>query len=1015
MNRSGGKDGSLDSGAERTIRVFVSSTFKDMKAERNELVLRVFPKLRRLCESRAVTWSEIDLRWGITDEEAAEGRVLPICLEEIRRCRPYFIGLLGDRYGSINTDYREDLLQREPWLREHIGQGKSITELEILHGVLNDPQPHNRAFFYFRRPSHADRLAPEIDRSDFVSADAEERRKLNALKQRIRAAADTGSCSLRPDTFLDARQLGEWILEDFEALVDSLYPEPETPDPLTQMRMAHTAVAYSKAQGYVKREGYFERLDDFVAGGADEPTPLVVLGGSGMGKTALLAKWFLRRRSAHPAAFVLPHFIGAASDSADHVELLRRIMLELKNHFALPEDVPTGPSQVVAAFPEWLERAGERGEVVLILDALNQIEDHRNARRLGWLPLTLPPQVRLIISMLPGPCLDAATSRGWLESTEPLTVQPMAVRERRKFAERVLKTSGRKLSPARLDRLVEADQTTSPLFMRAMLDELRVMGEHELLDEQITDYLTAPDPSALFVKIIARWREVYSESEDLVARSLRLIWAARHGLSESELLGLLGENDRPLPRGLIAPFLHAAEGALIVRSGLMTLGHEFLRSAVEESLCEDAEVVDGTRHEIARFFGRGLHTPDRVVAERPWQLARAGRVAELRAFLLSPLMLRTIRSPRAFDEARRYWLSLDSSETVGEEIRATFERMVRDRPEPAAEGDIASALGLLLSELGYANEALWFTQRAETYYRRNMSAADERLLYTKVNRASVLILSGRLDEGGAILEEVLNTASERGVRDTDPVLAAASNYAHVLHTTGEIEAAYELYRDTSRRTARVYGKQHGDYVKRRVNELCLAIEVGDPSIGASDLRDSIDAARTALGPDHEATLAALHNLGSYYEKNGQLARAAESFEELLAESEAREGPEALPTLNMMISLARVRYKVDDVVEGSRLFSTCFARASDRHGPLAPIALTCLGSWVALSIGTDLEEPLDEPLKKVLRAFIAQAKDSRTKHSQHDEFSRMFLLYMMGKKGVPGEEAVAEYKRLLTNS
>jgi hypothetical protein len=79
------------------MRVFVSSTFLDMKAERDELVKRVFPKLRRLCESRSVGWGEVDLRWGITDGKSAEGKVLPICIEEIRRCH-YFIGLVGERY-----------------------------------------------------------------------------------------------------------------------------------------------------------------------------------------------------------------------------------------------------------------------------------------------------------------------------------------------------------------------------------------------------------------------------------------------------------------------------------------------------------------------------------------------------------------------------------------------------------------------------------------------------------------------------------------------------------------------------------------------------------------------------------------------------------------------------------------------------------------------------------------------------------------------------------------------------
>ncbi|MEJ2649334.1 MAG: DUF4062 domain-containing protein, partial [Sedimentisphaerales bacterium] len=125
--------------SQRIVRVFVSSTFRDMHEEREELVKRIFPQLRKLCESRGVTWGEVDLRWGVTDEQKAEGKVLPICLEEIKRCRPYFISLLGERYGWIPDTISPEVIEREPWLREHVQEGKSVTELEILHGVLNNP------------------------------------------------------------------------------------------------------------------------------------------------------------------------------------------------------------------------------------------------------------------------------------------------------------------------------------------------------------------------------------------------------------------------------------------------------------------------------------------------------------------------------------------------------------------------------------------------------------------------------------------------------------------------------------------------------------------------------------------------------------------------------------------------------------------------------------------------------------------------------------------------------------
>ncbi|GHV65977.1 hypothetical protein FACS1894199_08240 [Bacteroidia bacterium] len=88
---------------ERQIRVFISSTFRDMQAERDYLVTKVFPSIRRYCEERDITFFELDLRWGISEEESQQGKVVDICLKEIEKTNPFFIGLLGERYGWVPT------------------------------------------------------------------------------------------------------------------------------------------------------------------------------------------------------------------------------------------------------------------------------------------------------------------------------------------------------------------------------------------------------------------------------------------------------------------------------------------------------------------------------------------------------------------------------------------------------------------------------------------------------------------------------------------------------------------------------------------------------------------------------------------------------------------------------------------------------------------------------------------------------------------------------------------------
>ncbi|HOP47979.1 MAG TPA: DUF4062 domain-containing protein [Desulfobacteraceae bacterium] len=91
-------------GRGRTFRIFVSSTFSDLKEERNALQDKVFPRLRDLCMQHSCRFQAIDLRWGVREEASLDQQTIRICFEEIKRCqkvtpRPNFIILLGDRYG----------------------------------------------------------------------------------------------------------------------------------------------------------------------------------------------------------------------------------------------------------------------------------------------------------------------------------------------------------------------------------------------------------------------------------------------------------------------------------------------------------------------------------------------------------------------------------------------------------------------------------------------------------------------------------------------------------------------------------------------------------------------------------------------------------------------------------------------------------------------------------------------------------------------------------------------------
>jgi hypothetical protein len=59
----------------RIIRLFISSTFKDMIDERDKIMYVIYPKLEKYCSSKGYILQIVDMRWGIF-ESACNDRYL---------------------------------------------------------------------------------------------------------------------------------------------------------------------------------------------------------------------------------------------------------------------------------------------------------------------------------------------------------------------------------------------------------------------------------------------------------------------------------------------------------------------------------------------------------------------------------------------------------------------------------------------------------------------------------------------------------------------------------------------------------------------------------------------------------------------------------------------------------------------------------------------------------------------------------------------------------------------------
>ncbi|MEW6348523.1 MAG: tetratricopeptide repeat protein, partial [Thermodesulfobacteriota bacterium] len=844
------------------VRLFVSSTFGDMFDEFEVLVKRVFPELRLRCRRRRVRFMEVDLRWGLTQEQFQQGKVIPVCLSAVDDCRPYFLGILGERYGWVPDSLDASLIEQYPWLAGH--RGKSVTELEILHGALNDPAAASGAFFYFRDPKFMQGL-PLAKRAAYTSAAAEKQR-LSDLKARIRASG----LPVR-ENYADADALERFILEDIWPVI-----EKDLPPPKEEARDVETAQQQAWAEYrtavYIPREDHFRKLDQHAVG--DGP-PLVLTGESGVGKSALLANWLQRYKQANPHHWVVVHYIGSSPGSADHVGIMRRIIAALKEHLNDPEEIPAKADEIEKALPVWLAKASAKGRTLLVLDALNQLDE--GARDLGWLPGYFFPNVRVVLSTLPGKSLEALERRQWPQ----YRIRGLDLAEKEALITKVLGGYWKALESGQMEPILTAQPTELPLYLLVLLEELRVFGRYEELNERIRYYLDAPadkgpyDSAAkvkeLYDRVLTRWEQAFDKDRPcLVQDCLSLIWAARRGLSEEELLGILGYDGDPLPQEKWRALYLALQDSLNESTDLMTFAHEYVKAAVQEKYLPDEEARRPIHTELAKYFETLDGRFERKVDELPWQLCQAAAWEELKRCVCIVKVFRQLAEEDRNYELLDYWNKLRY--LGGQDAGEAYAEMVRhfEQTKPGDE-DISRLLGLVANFLQLT--AAYLT--AEPLYRRALEiretafgSEDPDTAVSLNNLAEVLHAKGDYDAAEPLLRRALEIREKAFGPEHRNTATSLNNLAYLLDSKGDYEAAEPLYRRALAIREKVLGPEHPDTATSLNNLAGLLDSKGHYDAAEPLYRRALAIREKVLGQEHPSTATSLNNLAYLLDSKG---------------------------------------------------------------------------------------------------------------------------------------------------
>jgi len=752
----------------KTVRVFVSSTFIDMQAEREYLAKVVFPELRDRMTERNLHLVDLDLRWGVTQEQAERGKVLEECLKTIDRSRPFFVGLLGERYGSLPDRIPEETQRAFPWLQDY--DGYSLTSLEIVHGVLRNPEIERHSFFYFRDPEFIN-LIPESRRADFIARDPEESRKLSTLKDKIRAAGVPITENYyaywdeQNEKAAGLEAFGQKVLEDLWTAICEEYPaEASEGDPVAQAiaseRQMHEAFAEEHSYMHAGRVEQATRLTNHVQG--ENPRPVVISGEPGCGKSAFLANWYRQYATEHPDSFVLAYFVGASPDSTSHIRLLRNMCKELRQKFMLEQKVPQEDMKLSEVFAQMLtsitttesflctcqQPAGELTKrtrvkrVIILLDALDQLLPLEAAHGLGWLLDNVPCDARLVVSSLEGDCLDVLRRRG----AEEIRLPQLSYAEQNQIINSLLETWEKKLDSKQTTALLAHSETKNPLYLRVALEELRLFGKFEYLTKRIVEL--SPNILGLFSQVLERLEEDYGR--EFVAKTFSLLSCSRYGLSEVELIDLLStEKPGRLPRAYWTHLMFGAKMYLVQKGELFSFFHRQFEEAVKTRYHSESQV----HKELAKYFM--LSPIERKIDEFPFQLQRSEQWQRLAAALSDLYSFNYVMKDNRKYEWIQYWNSLKNCFAADHYYGLALDAKLRNEGESQDLASLYDSVGSFLEDIGLSEASRRFNERALKIRENNLGSTNLFLATSLNNRGALYFSQGKYAEAFPLYEKAL--------------------------------------------------------------------------------------------------------------------------------------------------------------------------------------------------------------------------------------------------------------------
>jgi tetratricopeptide (TPR) repeat protein len=475
-----------------------------------------------------------------------------------------------------------------------------------------------------------------------------------------------------------------------------------------------------------------------------------------------------------------------------------------------------------------------------------------------------------------------------------------------------------------------------------------------------------PDPR-LLQEVLARYQRDYERDRPgLVGEALGLIWAARRGLSETELLRLLRPTNRPhLPLAAWSPLRAALQKTdwLVDRGGVLNFAHESLRAAVETAFVQDEDRRDELRLQLADDFEQ-QPISSRSCDELPWLLFQTESYQRLRRCLLDIDRFLEIRK-RDPAELRSYWVHLDEERTMGRFYLESFERWSKlaHRDQNRDENRISSAandLGLFLMHSGLYAEAEPLMRSALDIDEKNLGSDHPLIAARLSNLASLLESMNRLDEAERLVRRALAIDEKCVGSDRPNVAMRLSMLAGLLQRTDRPAQSEPLIRRSLAILENSFGPDHPNVAAGLGNLAFVLHQTNQLTDGEPLLRRVLAIDERSYGPEHTAVARDLNNLAALLEYTDRLAEAEPLYRRAQLIFEKNLGVDHPDVGTSLNNLAQVLKKMNRLAEAEPILLRAvqifleFTRATHQLDPRLQAVINNYGRLLE-AMGRSMEQ------------------------------------------------------------